>query len=273
MTFIRHPSIAQSPVQVPESTATNLFATADGNIKGDWTREKNMKTVQQHLRELDTDELLDRYFFDHPIEYRLPDFDGYTVAEIRRRNRDCMRRFIERLTGLEVRGEKNGRKGILFACRFMGDGFEPRTEDYCLVFTDEVLRNGADAKVYSYDLTEQEEIMGYLVADCAFTRRHLLGLMSDVLFEASFYGFEQEHLQEAVDGIREARKEAEEGRTVTLEELEERLRSEYGMGFDKEAPEERALRIEAQKAIAAYSLHCRRTELVHIAEDLGKRPV
>ena len=115
-----------------------------------------MKTVQQHLRELDTDELLDRYFFDHPIEYRLPDFDGYTVAEIRRRNRDCMRRFIERLTGLEVRGEKNGRTGILFACRFMGDGFEPRTEDYCLVFTDEVLRDGADAKVYSYDLTEQD---------------------------------------------------------------------------------------------------------------------
>ena len=54
-----------------------------------------MKTVQQHLRELDTDRLLREYLFEHPIEYGLPAFRGLSVSQIEARFAERLRSFIE----------------------------------------------------------------------------------------------------------------------------------------------------------------------------------
>ena len=114
-----------------------------------------MKTVQQYLKELDWDRLIDTYLFEHPIEYNNPALAGLTVSQIREKYTEGMRKFIERLCGLTPKDDPDGRVGILFAHPCIEVGSLSGTEDYCLVHADEVLSDGENAKTYAYEFTDQ----------------------------------------------------------------------------------------------------------------------
>ena len=63
-----------------------------------------------------------------------------------------------------------------------------------LVIIPELREKGVDAEDYSYILCSRGEIAGFLVADTKLTQEHLLTLMADVLYEASYFGYTQEDI-------------------------------------------------------------------------------
>ena len=225
-----------------------------------------MKTVQQYLKELDWNRLIDTYLFEHPIEYNHPALAGLTVSQIREKYTEGMRKFIERLCGLTPKDDPDGRVGILFAHRCIEVEPMSRTEGYCLVHADEVLSDGVDAKTYAYEFTDQSEIVGFLVADVEYTRRHIYGLMADVLYQASFFGYKQEGLAETLEDLDRSMRDAEEGNVQTMEEFMEECFSKYD--FERNDPEEQDLRNTVLKAAFDYNEHFKKKELALLSVAL-----
>ena len=71
---------------------------------------------------------------------------------------------------------------------------------------------------YGYNFIEQEKIMGYWVAETALTKYYLEDLMVDILYEASFFGFTQEHLQEEKDEL-DRRIAEDDSETISAEDF------------------------------------------------------
>ena len=226
-----------------------------------------MKTMQQTLIELDAKRLLNVYYYHHPIEYETPTYRGMTVEEIKRKNDDALLRYIDRLRNLTIKNDGK-HKGILFVHCCIPDEFSTEDNAVCLVHDNEVLEKGLEAQCYCYEFTEQAEIMGFLVADNEYTFKHVYDLMADVLFEASFFGYEQEHLDDEKRALEKSIEEAHSGKTIPFEELEEELKSKYGLEFYKETQEEKNLRNKAYSSILDYNNHFRNKELAMIIDQL-----
>ena len=177
-----------------------------------------------------------------------------------------MQKFIERLCGLTPKDDPDGREGILFAHRCIEVGPMSRTEGYCLVHTDEVLSDGVDAKTYAYEFTDQSEIVGFLVADSGYTSRHIYGLIADVLYQASFFGYRQEGLAEALEDLDRSMKEVENGNVHTMDELLEECFPEYKS--ERKDPAEKDLRNTVLKAAFDYNEHFKKKELALLSVTL-----
>ena len=100
--------------------------------------------------------------------------------------------------------------------------------DYALVSKKELLESDFDEKIcqsYGFMLSNQEEIMGYLVADTKLTKDNIYGLLVYVLYEASWFGYKNENLEEEKQKLEEATKEIEEGKysSFTIEDMREEL--------------------------------------------------
>lgn len=230
-----------------------------------------MKTVQQHLRELDTDRLLREYLFEHPIEYGLPAFRELSVSQIEILYTERMRSFIEYLKRLKIEDDPDVSPGILFACRRM-DWLGSGQTDYSLVYAEEALRDGLRAPTYAYDFSEQAEIMGFLVADNEFTQRNIYGLMADVLYEASFFGFNEEFRDEALRDISRTIKNLDKGKTIPSSELRIMIQTCNYTEPEEEDSEERMLRNDAEMAVMKYNEYCRDKELETIVLLLRQSP-
>lgn len=227
-----------------------------------------MKTVQQVLRELDEDRIIDVYLYENPIEYDRHEYLlDQTVRDVREAVRNRLRQFIRRLKDMEITEPEDGHMGILYAHRTMDDGFG--SQAFNLVHMDELLGRGVECENYAYEFSPQSEIMGFLVADTPMTQRYLYDLIADVLTEASFFGFEQEELAEKKAELEQSMKEVENG-TAELRTWEE-LKAELENGdlpLDEESPDEEELRYAAMEAEWAYSRHSREKELTLIRESL-----
>ena len=156
-----------------------------------------MKTVRAVLREMDTERLLDTYVYDHPIPYHELQTMDISANEIFKRYKELYREFVQRLRGMEIQPPEDGHKGILFVSRYLNDYMEENV--YELIHADGLLEKGVKCESYAYEFTPQAEILGFLVADNPFTQANLYDLMSDVLHEASFFGFQQEALDEELE--------------------------------------------------------------------------
>ena len=216
-----------------------------------------MRTVQEYLKEIDGERLINEYLYEHPIHLHDVSDEAMTIKEAKALVRAKLQRYLARLQSMETEVSENGKEYALFAHSVLKDGFQE--EGYSLVCLQELIEKGEEAESYAYEFTRQAEIMGFLVSDAEYTQRHIYGLLVDVMFEASFFGFEQQRLEEEKKKLEEAVKECEEGRAVTytLEELEEEF------GLEREKPDETAdgLRRRVLEASMEYNKYCRQKEL------------
>ena len=141
-----------------------------------------------------------------------------------------------------------------------------RTEGYCLVHADEVLSDGVDAKTYAYEFTNQSEIVGFLVTDSEYTRRHIYGLMADVLYQASFFGYKQEGLAEALVDLDRSIKEVENGNVLSIDEIMEKYIPEHES--ERKDPAEMDLRNTVLTAAFDYNEHFKKKELALLSVAL-----
>lgn len=224
-----------------------------------------MKIVQEYLKEADEERLIHEYFYMHPINYEeLKDKTELSIKEIKKRIQDNLKAYIKRLQNIKTEPSDDGKTYILYAYKTLKDGFEDVS--YSLICLQELIEKGNDVSDYDYSFSKQEEIMGYLISDTDYTQKHIYGVLSDVLYEASLFGFEQEHLVEEKAKIEESIKEMEEGNNTTYSMDE--LRKKWGIEKEEADEEADRLRYKMMDATIAYEKYCRNKELNKLKENL-----
>lgn len=173
-----------------------------------------MKTVQEWLNELDIDLLIQDYLYIDPVKYDNHEEKlNKTVQEVMDEHIKNVRNFINRMRTIPVKVPEDGRQCILYARRTIEDGVP--SQAFELVHKDELLEKGHEALDYAYYFSEQAEIAGYFVADTPLTLACIYDLIADVMNEASYFGYEQEYLEESIQRVKSAAQEVEEGTAVT----------------------------------------------------------
>ncbi|MDA3045784.1 hypothetical protein OFO10_01275 [Campylobacter sp. VBCF_06 NA8] len=214
-----------------------------------------MKSVQKWLKKLKTERLIKEYFYKYPIN--LADLDkvqSLSVAQVRELGEERLRKFIKKLR--HIKPKKMEHEAIFFACEHIveEDLSEPTFD---LIHTDELLEKGNEAEGYSYKFCKQAEIVGFLVADLEFTKENIYELMAEILYEASFFGFESKGVKKANKHLKKAIKEVEEGKVITDDEFRAKF------GIKEKERDERAdeLSNAVIKAKFEYSKYMRDKEL------------
>ena len=187
------------------------------------TRSEMMKTVQECLRELDTEELIDAYLAKETmckeIISAMKTKDNIIARDLWLKYRDKIREYIKYLR--EVPIEPTDEPAVLYV--YEGVSLTLQNERYHgLVHVSELQEKGVEAEDYSYVLCPHGQVAGFFVADTKRTQECLLDLMTDVLYEASFFGYTKEDLDKAIKEVEEAENEidAEEGDEDGVEDEE-----------------------------------------------------
>ena len=229
-----------------------------------------MKTVQEWLKEVNKEELIGTYFYNYPINiFDLGEkVEKYTVEEIKRKERKIIEEYIDRLINLEIETSDIKDSYVVFAYKtFINDG---EGVDYSIIYTKEILEKEITddtlINCYSCILTEQKEIMGYLVSDSVLTKNNIYGLLAFILHEASWFGFSNEHLEEEREKLEQSMKEIDEGtcETFSMEEIEKEL------GIIPEEKDEIAEELYRKilRKISDFHLYGLRREVRKIKEEI-----
>lgn len=168
-----------------------------------------MRTVQDLLKIADEEKLFrdfDNRLAEHHFQNMPEDMTGKEYFDRRRKR---FSNLYQRLTTIPIKEDADGQH-VLFAVPQLKDdmlGIEHSAE-LCKVA--ELLKDYKAAATYAYEFTEQEVIIGWLVAETDITLQHMYDLLTDILFEATFFGMEQEYLAEELKKLDESAAEMEE---------------------------------------------------------------
>ena len=161
---------------------------------------------------------------------------------------------------------KDDDQGIFFVHRCIKDDINGQT--FQLIFLNELKEKRESTQSYGYNFIEQEKIMGYWVAETALTKYYLEDLMVDILYEASFFGFTQEHLQEEKDEL-DRRIAEDDSEIISAEDFFAELEEEQGYKFDRQSSDEQKLEMKVIKMAGEYWEHSRKKELHNVIKLLG----
>ena len=92
--------------------------------------------------------------------------------------------------------------------------------------------------LYAYEFTEQKEALSFLVSDNKLTQDNIMDVIVDFLHEISFFGYDQESLEEEKKRLDESIKECEEHPERLITFNYEEFCREYGIPITEEYPEE-----------------------------------
>ncbi len=217
-----------------------------------------MKTVQECLREIDIEKLLDSYLSipfirDEMIEV-MKKKDSVTGKEIWDLFRDRIRKYIESMRNTAV--EPSEELSVLYVYEVLEGSIRERFW-HGLVPISELKEKGVEAEDYSYTLCPHKQVAGFLVADTELTRDNILGLMTDVLYEASFYGYTDEEIEEEIQN-------------TEAEDFEDDSCDADFIRFEKEQTSKEELRLKDayNAAREEYSAFLRRKALREVIKSL-----
>lgn len=159
-----------------------------------------MKTVQEWLRGIDRETLIDEYLYLFPIDYEREECLDLTVRQIRARMQEGLSRLIDRLREMKIEPRADGDAGIFFAVKNLDDLDSGINLEMC--YKNGLLESEI-TETYDADYINQAEAVGYLVADTPLTLDNIDTVLANILFEMAFFGFEQEDLVEAVSNIKQ----------------------------------------------------------------------
>lgn len=196
-----------------------------------------MKTVKEYLSELDEDKLVDAYFRKRSEQlsdyyYRAVSDDdehikNMTLLEYAGEQIRLLHEYIEYLKTLDIAKSEDGMQGVIYAYKCL-DGFYDLHERVCteLLKLEELIEDPEGCENYGYIFTEFSEILGFLVADNSYTQKNIYEVIADVLWDASYMGYRQEHLKEELDYLENA--ENDPGELHSYDSLEEIIADVFG---------------------------------------------
>ena len=223
-----------------------------------------MKTVQEWIRETDTDKLADAFFYEYPIEYeRYINFEK-TVSEIKDAYRKRFYEFIEQLKSIEPKSLGGDEQGIFFCHKAYGR--DMKNHETVLCFKSEILACDIP-QTYSWILTDFDEIMGYYIAETETTIKNINDVLAQIIYEMTFFGYSQEDIEKERLELEEAAKEAEEGKTIPAE----KLFADLGIETHQHDEEDTELLRKIYNMENEYNQHWLRKEVEKVRELLNKK--
>lgn len=199
-----------------------------------------MKTIQQYFRDADIDELVNDYIFSYPITIK-PSNNTKSIrpiAEVYQSYEQGIRGLIENIRTVEITPDDD--ETWVF---FVHHCVEREDGNVCVTLAklSDIKDENKFTESYAYEFSPIAVTAGYYVADTYLTQRHIRMVLMDYLFESSFFGFEQEDLDDALSELEERIEETKDvvdnpEKYITLEELGERV----GWTPEKRDPEEKA---------------------------------
>ena len=217
-----------------------------------------MKTVQKYLKEVNKDELINTYFYNYPVKLHELNilYNKVSVEKVRKHYYDKLSNYITRLINLEIKPSNDDYTNIFLVCNCLGD-----ENDYeCTLICKEELQNLPEEewylRRYCCMLTNQEEIMGYYIADTELTKYYLYNLLAYILYEASWFGFCDEKKEKEKEKLNKITEEINEEECIGIEELKEELKKEYNFEFPKENIQANLLKKAGYEAMYQYNNYC-----------------
>lgn len=230
-----------------------------------------MKTIQEHLRELDHEKLIEQYLDKYPMVLAdlYESHPEWTVESVRTKCLQTLREYLHKLCTIKTELDENGHHGILYAHRCIVQyGWEdPLVFD--MMIQEELLVQGFCAEDYAYDFSEQNQIMGYYVAETPLTQKYLYKLAANVMWEASWCGY----LDQDIDGWPNHGETEEEDEQDDDEPLNYDEFCSFAGVERKPEPDEddtvlQKLKKEAEEARSRYWEYSRKRERKLILEQL-----
>lgn len=231
-----------------------------------------MKTVKEYLQTMDTERLIDEYLYKDPILIEKIKNQDLTIREVIEGQRATLRDYITNLANMDITPPSDGHQGILYVHRCVGMGCNDLEIAFELVFLDEIKTQGTDAQSYAYEFSPQSEIIGFLVSETYLTQYYIYELMVDVLYEASFFGYEQEDLMAAQERLDSAAEEVSKPdfKGIPWEDVKADLEKKMGYKFDEESKGELKKHRKVWEAEIEYNYHSRKKELKKVMEEIEK---
>lgn len=185
--------------------------------------------VHDIIRECDKECIAKQYAAKYISTYDRPSRTGRELYyEIRRDIED----LIDRLSVMKPKEND----GHIFLAAHGADLFGEDVEFYLFRKTD-ILEGRFER--YGYEFTPFEEVLGYEVADTYLMKYYLNDFIVELLYEMTWTGMKQEHLEERVREIESAEKDIDAGRVVSADEVFGKL----GVDIEEKDPEQ----IKAEK--------------------------
>ena len=235
-----------------------------------------MKTIQQIVSELDSCKLVSKYM---DLYVSLPFEEGdYSriesskhlskllyLVDLRKRITFIAKRlfdFIERIKTLKV--EKS--KDIIIG--YYSSEYYDKI-DTSLIHYDELIDKGDDCETYAYEFSTQEEIFGWRLPNTEFVQLNIYEIVASILYEASFFGYDQFALPEAKKAIKQSMEEIKSGdyECTSWEELKDELNLK---NEDNTKVELRSQLISAESEYYDYLRKCELNEILKLIEEEQK---
>ena len=239
-----------------------------------------MKTVQHYVRSLDKNKLIETYLSMFPIPYERE--SGYeeaknlTVSEIRNAYETALSDYIERLKAMKTFPED---EEYIFIAEIFPGKFTKEIR-YGMLVKSELLEEGLAAEVYDFYLEGQARIIGRYVADSTLTQKYIYEVIAAILYEISFFGFNEEKLEEERMSFGEALKELDELVNVTSAENVASDRDQIAfldeiskrkvLDLEQVQPDQELREIEARlhRSRLEYTKYLRNKEIREVLEDI-----
>ena len=202
----------------------------------------------------------------------LLEYQDKTVSEIQNAVKSQMNNLIEHLLSLEP--VPTDCKVLYMAKASSIDRSSNRGDlSICLIDLNEI-RKDIYAAGYSFEFSEWQETLGYLVADNMLTQDHMIELLTQYLYEASFFGTDpeihRENVNKAFADIDKGMKEIEEGLVVPADEVLEDIRRKHGHPLDEKDKIMDELKSKITEAEYNYSRYSNWRERSRILESMGE---
>ena len=195
-----------------------------------------MKTVQECLKEMDTESLIDSYLSFETMRREMVRVmkkkNDISAKDLWLMYHDYIGKYIEYMRNVPI--DPPNEPAILYLYEDEKDYFHKR-HYHGLIYMSELLNKGVAVEDYSYTLCTHGEVAGFFVADTKRTQDNLMELMTNVLYEASFYGYTKDDQEKEFKDL----KEATEEETIPTDEEE----SDNGFslsGYKRPEPEQRS---------------------------------
>lgn len=181
-----------------------------------------MKTVQEVLRSLNVYKLVNTYICEYEPNFLKDDelnnidFNNKADEPIKAcatyifhvhekmYNLVSLFKFINSLKKLEIKTTKD-----MIISYTVSDYYDViRTS---LIHYDELIDKKENCELYAYEFCSHNEIMGFKLPETEFVMDNIYTIMADILYEASFFGYQSEQLTEAKEQLTSAIEEIKSG--------------------------------------------------------------
>lgn len=170
-----------------------------------------MITVQETLKLLDKEKLIDEYYNKIKNEiFELKD-KTITLEEFEKTTKKKISNFIDHLIKMKpVKNKENDRKILLAYNAYDSDLFMPQL-CVSLIHEAELKKDKLEVVPCAYYYQPQNEIIAFVIADNEFTQKNIYEVMVDIMYETSFFGYEDEIKEEANTELNETMEQIKSG--------------------------------------------------------------